>query len=292
MDYPISVPSVGLVGGKFLDEDPFAGTPGSLIPAQWGNAVTDEILNVITGAGLPPDELNNTQLLAAIKAVILQAGVTPGRLIGFRLYDTAGTFTYIPTPGMAFVEPKGIGAGGAGGGAPATAAGNIGFGCGGNAGAYGEGRFTAAQVGASIIVTVGLGGVGAASGGGNGGASSFGSLMTLGGGAGGPSVGNTAPPLNAGNGGALAQTSGANLLPGVGGISTPGTVLSTAIGLSGQGANTLFGSGGGSNNNTGGGSAATGFGSGGGGAMAFSANATARIGGNGARGFLLIKEYA
>jgi hypothetical protein len=245
VDYPISVPSIGLVGGKFADEDPLAGTPGSLIPAQWGNAVTDEILHVIIGAGITPDELNNTQLLAAIKAVILQPGVTPGRLIGFRLYDTAGTFTYVPTPGMGFVEAEGIGAGGAGGGAPITAAGNVGFGCGGNSGAYGKGRFTAAQVGASITVTVGAGGVGVGGGGGNGGSTSFGSLMTLGGGAGGPSVGNSAPPLNAGNGGALAQTSGANLTAGVGCISTAGTVVSTAIGLSGQGASTLFGSGGG-----------------------------------------------
>lgn len=70
MDYPISVPSVGLVGGKFADEDPLAGTPGSLIPAQWGNAVTDEILHVITVAGLTPDEAVNTQLATAISQII------------------------------------------------------------------------------------------------------------------------------------------------------------------------------------------------------------------------------
>ncbi len=70
MDYPISVPSVGLVGGKFVDEDPLAGTPGSLIPAQWGNAVTDEILNVINVAGLTPNEAVNNQLAAAISQLI------------------------------------------------------------------------------------------------------------------------------------------------------------------------------------------------------------------------------
>lgn len=70
MDYPISVPSVGLVGGKFVDEDPVAGTPGSLIPSAWGNAVTDEILNVIVEAGLTPDEENNAQLKEAILAII------------------------------------------------------------------------------------------------------------------------------------------------------------------------------------------------------------------------------
>lgn len=68
MDYPKSVPSVGLVNGKFVDEDPGAGTPGSLIPSAWGNAVTDEILAVITGAGLTPSEENNAQLKAALDA--------------------------------------------------------------------------------------------------------------------------------------------------------------------------------------------------------------------------------
>lgn len=47
-----------------------AGTPGSLIPAQWGNAVTDELLNVITTAGLVPDELLNNQLAAAIALIV------------------------------------------------------------------------------------------------------------------------------------------------------------------------------------------------------------------------------
>lgn len=73
MDYPISVPSIGLVGGKFADEDPLVGTPGSLIPAQWGNAVTDEIRNVIISAGLTPDELVNNQLAVAISQIISTA---------------------------------------------------------------------------------------------------------------------------------------------------------------------------------------------------------------------------
>lgn len=66
MDYPKSVPSVGLVSGKFVDENPATGTPGSLIPAAWGNSVTQEILNVIQGAGLVPNEADVTQLHRAI----------------------------------------------------------------------------------------------------------------------------------------------------------------------------------------------------------------------------------
>jgi hypothetical protein len=69
MDFPISVPNIGLVGGKFIDEDPLAGTPGSLIPSAWGNSITDEVLNVITAAGLAPSEANHAQLLAAIRLI-------------------------------------------------------------------------------------------------------------------------------------------------------------------------------------------------------------------------------
>jgi len=69
MDYPKSVPSVGLVNGKFVDENPVAGTPGSLIPAIWGNSVTDELLGVIKGAGVTPDEVDLGQLLLAVRKI-------------------------------------------------------------------------------------------------------------------------------------------------------------------------------------------------------------------------------
>jgi len=69
MDYPKSVPSVGLVDGKFVDDNPLTGTPGSLIPAEWGNAVTDEILSVIRSTNAVPAENNNTQLTDAIVSI-------------------------------------------------------------------------------------------------------------------------------------------------------------------------------------------------------------------------------
>jgi hypothetical protein len=71
MDYPKGVPSVGLVNGRFVDENPLSGTPGSLIPATWGNAVTQEILSVVQAAGLTPDEISNNQLLAALRSPAL-----------------------------------------------------------------------------------------------------------------------------------------------------------------------------------------------------------------------------
>ncbi|WP_339506430.1 hypothetical protein [Pseudomonas sp. EA_15y_Pfl1_P102] len=76
MDFPKSVPGVGLVNGKFIDEDPLAATPGSLIPSAWGNALTLEILNVLAEAGLVPDETDNAQLVEAINKLVNEAKVS------------------------------------------------------------------------------------------------------------------------------------------------------------------------------------------------------------------------
>ncbi|WP_426235718.1 gp53-like domain-containing protein [Pseudomonas sp. TWP3-2] len=68
MDYPKSVPGVGLVNGQFVDEDPIAGKPGSLIPATWGNSVTQEVLSVVQAAGMTPNEASSNQLLGALRS--------------------------------------------------------------------------------------------------------------------------------------------------------------------------------------------------------------------------------
>lgn len=70
MDFPKSVPGVGLVDGQFVDEDQVQGTPGSLIPAAWGNSVTLELLSIIKAAGLEPDEDQKSQVLEAISTLI------------------------------------------------------------------------------------------------------------------------------------------------------------------------------------------------------------------------------
>ncbi|MFV3379606.1 hypothetical protein [Pseudomonas sp. NY15354] len=88
MDYPKSVPNAGLVGGKFVDEDTGSGTPGSLIPSDWGNAITDEVLAVIAAAGLTPDENDNTQMAAALRLMLQQAA-------GNYALDTGTANTYL-----------------------------------------------------------------------------------------------------------------------------------------------------------------------------------------------------
>lgn len=232
-----------------------------------------------------------TVVYSSSTGVTLDVTYRSGELIGVQAFTVSGTYT--PTPGMATCIAEGLAGGGAGGGAPVTIAGNVGFGAGGHAGAYGKGRFTAAQIGVSQPVTIGAGGVATTNSGGNGGQTSLGTLMVLPGGAGGPSAGNTAPPLSAGNGNVPSVASaGANLIRGAGQVSSIGLIQTTSVGFSGAGANSPYGSGGGAINNTAAGQQASGLGSGGSGAAAFSANGTARLGGNGAPGFMVIEEYA
>ena len=70
MDYPNSVPGAGLVGGEFVNEDPVLGRQGSLIPAEWGNAVTKELVAVIEEDGQTPSESVLTQLRDALYGAV------------------------------------------------------------------------------------------------------------------------------------------------------------------------------------------------------------------------------
>ena len=88
MDYPKSVPSSGLVDGRFVDENPLTGTPGSLIPATWGNGVTEELLSVIRAAGLVPSESESDQLLKSLKSVLSQDAL-PFAALAFPTVATA-----------------------------------------------------------------------------------------------------------------------------------------------------------------------------------------------------------
>lgn len=69
MDYS-SDSSIKLHNGKHHNGDPGSAIPASLVDASWMNAMTDEVLAVITWAGLTPDENVFTQLRDAIETKI------------------------------------------------------------------------------------------------------------------------------------------------------------------------------------------------------------------------------
>lgn len=204
------------------------------------------------------------------------------------------TDSYTPTPGMRFVDVILFGGGGGGGAGARQAAGAAASGGGGGGGGgIAKGKFTAAQIGGGLTVTIGAGGNGGAaqtvdSTAGNngtaGGNTTFGTLLFAGGGgrgaggglATGSGGGGGGSPLAAG-GAAVGASGGA----GIGGIGTGGSATVSALvssfgGFSGGGAGGPAT--GGAGNNAGG----VFFGSSGGGAGGgiTAANATS-AGGNG-----------
>lgn len=55
--------------GYFTKGNPMTSTPATRVTADWLNAVTDEIANVVLDAGIALDKANDAQLLAALKAL-------------------------------------------------------------------------------------------------------------------------------------------------------------------------------------------------------------------------------
>ncbi|WP_256574480.1 MULTISPECIES: phage tail protein [unclassified Pseudomonas] len=219
-----------------------------------------------------------------------------GRLLNIQKFTDNGT--YIPTPGMKKVWIRIVGAGAGSGGASATAAGQVAASGGGAAGGYAEALLTAADIGASQSVIVGLGGIaGTASGttgtgGGTGGASSVGALLSTPGGLGSIfaiAVSTSGYALYVG-GYPGAPASGGNLLNMPGAPGHPGVSVNGST-LAGHGGSGPLGAGGsgygiGASIQTG-----TGYGGGAGG-VANGQSSAARNGAPGAGGVVIFEEYA
>jgi hypothetical protein len=229
--------------------------------------------------------------LANLEAYFTAAlkGAMPGRLVGVQVFTASGTYT--PTAGMTTAVVEVQGGGGAGGGSVATAAAQYSMSGGGGSGAYGRGRFTAAQIGASQAITVGAGGTGVSGGtGGSGGTSSFGALLTASGGAGGGAMPATSSSVVSLQGGGAGGSSVSGALVAENGIQgANGYVLNNNIATGGGGAS-KFG-GGAPIGGVGTGTAAVSKGSGGAGAGS-NVSDTAKVGGAGAAGIVIIFEYA
>ncbi|MGJ0511151.1 DUF2793 domain-containing protein [Methylocystis sp.] len=144
----------------------------------------------------------------------------------------AATDSYTPTPGMRFVDVILFGGGGGGGAGARQAAGAIASGGGGGGGGgIAKGKFTAAQIGGGLTVTIGAGGNGGAaqtvdSTAGNsgtaGGNTSFGSLLKAFGG-------------GFGSGGGLASGSGGGAGGSVIGVAGSASGATGGVGQGGQG---------------------------------------------------------
>lgn len=58
------------IDNLFTEGDPTQGMPATTVTGAWLNAVQEEIANVVDGAGIDLNKLDNTQLLAAIRRLI------------------------------------------------------------------------------------------------------------------------------------------------------------------------------------------------------------------------------
>jgi hypothetical protein len=248
------------------------------------------------GAGEGPYYFNGTSWVALFQTANTGAVVVT---VKKQIFTASGTYT--PSVGMLYCIIECVGGGGAGGGASGTAT-FYGIGSGGAAGAYSRLVASAATVGVSKVVTIGVGGVPGAAGnvaGGNGGDTSVGSLCL----ARGANGGNPCATANAASGavGGAGSTgtgdlkaSGQNAVGGYYQIfAATASIVSSG---SGQGANSPYGGGGSAGGTNASGSAAngvaaTGFGAGGGGGACNQLAGSNASGGAGAPGVVFVTEF-
>lgn|GEM_PF-1211624 len=230
---------------------------------------------------------------------LVQPDDNPGRLLEVQVVTASGAVTVPAGANSMIVE--GVGGGGGGGAAGATSAGEFSMGGGGGAGGFGKVLVTSGI--ASLTATIGLGGAGGIDGVSSGNGSNgqgttlvgtFGTI-TFPGGGGGPGSAAFTPPAAIGGGaqGALAsQSGGTALFLAAGDAGGVGIGLAPTNGFSGTGANTPYGTGGGEAGTSADGVAGTGYGTGGSGGLNTESQVTARDGGDGQQGFLLISFYS
>jgi len=181
----------------FTGGNPQTGELPTALDADFFDSVQEEIANVIESAGLFLDKSKNSQLLAAIKAL-----VSSGRLLAVKTILTSTNYT--PSPGTKFLRIKAVAGGGASGSEPATSTGNGGMSQGGYYGQYIDVLIPVSSFTAPVSIVIGSGGAPSSAGqnaGGTGGATSFGGIFNLPGGPGGVSM-----PLSTG-----ASAAGASL---------------------------------------------------------------------------------
>jgi len=93
--------------GEFSDGDPGLGVPRSVLKAAWPNMIQRELLNLVTGAGLVPDQVDYQQVLQAV--LLLSASN------GFETGDVKYSYRPAPSPGWLLIDGRTIGNAASGG---------------------------------------------------------------------------------------------------------------------------------------------------------------------------------
>jgi len=292
-----------LVDGMELNVDiTSVGTNTTITPTFSPNGLTAHTITRQNSVALAVGDMPNQCIFryqSSTTSWILLNPLKDGGLVGVQVFSTVGTATYTPTAGTSYIIVEVVGGGAAGGSCAAAAGGTVSAGGGGGAGAYAKVKITSAFSG--VTVTVGAAGTPSAAGnnaGGSGGTSSFGALISCPGGTGTGNGGAAITPSSVSNsssggaGGAAPTISGTTILSmkgdtGKGGFAIPSATASVQTGSGGF---NPLGTPGYAFNGSVAGIAAGGYGAGGSGAASVSDN-TARQGGAGAQGVVIVWEY-
>lgn len=276
--------------GEFTNGSVATGVSPTILDAGWFNTIQRELIAVVEGGGLTLDPTDDTQLLAAVKALL--AAQKGGRILNIQMFKASGTYTKTTGTNAAIVCVQGAGA--AGLYAVACAANYMTGGAGGGSGGYAESYLTTVPDTAAVVV--GAGGTATSSSAAAGGTSSFNGTIIAYGGATGSYIATaaaTGSPTQA-RGGAAGTATGGNLKNAQG--EQGGWLLATTVGnnQSGRGGRSRDAGGGGS---VGGGASAGlagSLGSGGSGALGGSSSAatSAYAGGAGGDGYVLVIELS
>jgi hypothetical protein len=242
--------------------------------------------NFAPGEVLTAGDLNDTFAAKADK--------TAGYQFAQTVYFTSnGTFTKATYTWLRAIRVRCQGAGGGGGGCVNTGSG-MALGGAGGGGVYSESFITdIAGLSASVTITVGAGGNGGAAGantGATGGTSSFGSAVSANGGLGGAGAAAADPVTSVS--GTDAATTGVGDLVIAGSATSESLYLIVAGGQSAKGGDSVLGAGARGRLTSGNGLTGHNYGGGGSGGANSSFQGTARAGGNGAGGIVIVELYA
>lgn len=223
------------------------------------------------------------------------SGIDSYRYVDTLYFTSSGTFVKADYPWLRALKVTVVGGGGSGAAASATSAGQTSSGGGGGSGGYAEAFVLESSLSASETVICGAGASGGSGGNGStGGSSSFGSLVAADGGQGGLFIGasSTTGVVRRGGLGGDA-TVGDFTVRGTPGEMTLTVALKTQV-APGNGGSSVYGGGGlaDARNISSDGQNGDSPGGGGAGAGSVQSNATARTGGDGGNGIVIVELYA